>query len=124
MFAEHRPDALLRLGVVGLLAGLFSGIFGVGGGAIAVPLLVLWLGYDERRAAATSLAAIVLIAGVGASAQAAHGLVSARDALIVGLPAIAGVLFGTWLQQRIRVTAIAVCFAVVAFAAAIELVIK
>ncbi|HUA11557.1 MAG TPA: sulfite exporter TauE/SafE family protein [Solirubrobacteraceae bacterium] len=124
MLAQRRSDAVGRLAAIGLLAGLFSGIFGVGGGAVAVPLLVLWLGYDERRAAATSLAAIVLIAGVGAAAQAAHGLVSVRDALIVGVPAVGGVLFGTWLQQRVRVTAIAVSFTVVAVVAAVELVLK
>ena len=42
--------------------GLFSGLFGVGGGTVIVPLLVLWLGYEEREATGTSLAAIVLIA--------------------------------------------------------------
>src|SRR3954467_7471585 len=47
----------LQLAVVGTAAGLFSGLFGVGGGAVIVPLLVLWLGYGERVAAGTSLAA-------------------------------------------------------------------
>ena len=44
---------------VGLLAGLLSGLFGVGGGTVIVPLLVLILGFDQRLAAGTSLAAIV-----------------------------------------------------------------
>ena len=113
-----------RLALIGAAAGLFSGIFGVGGGAVAVPLLVIWLGFGEREATATSLAAIILIAAVGAAAQAAHGLVHARDAALVGVPAVAGVLAGTRLQQRVQGPAIAICFAVVAVAAALELVLR
>jgi len=113
-----------RLAVVGLAAGLFSGIFGVGGGAVAVPLLVIWLAFGEREATATSLAAIVPIAAVGAGAQAAHGFVHPLDAALVGIPAVAGVLLGTRLQQRVQGPVIAICFAVVAVAAAVELVLR
>ena len=56
---------LLRLAVIGTLAGVFSALFGVGGGTVIVPLLILWLGYEEREATGTSLAAIVLIALLG-----------------------------------------------------------
>ena len=115
---------LVRLAVIALAAGLFSGIFGVGGGAVAVPLLVIWLGFGEREATATSLTAIILIAAVGAGAQAAHGLVNARDAALLGIPAVAGVLLGTKLQQRVAGPAIAICFAIVAGAAALELVLR
>ena len=50
---------LLRLAVAGTAAGAFSGLFGVGGGVVMVPLLILWLGYGEREATGTSLAAII-----------------------------------------------------------------
>src|SRR5919202_5907374 len=60
----------LQLAAAGTAAGVFSGLFGVGGGALIVPLLVLWLGYEQRVAAGTSLAAIVLIAAVTAGLQA------------------------------------------------------
>ena len=68
---------------IGTLAGLFSGLFGVGGGSVIVPLLVLWLGYDERAATATSLAAIVFIAAFAAAVQGAlRQRAPARRALV------------------------------------------
>jgi len=54
--AERPLGRLLTLMAIGTLAGLFSGLFGVGGGSVIVPLLILRLGYDERAATATSLA--------------------------------------------------------------------
>ena len=59
--------------MIGTLAGLFSGLFGVGGGTVIVPLLVLWLGYDERAATATSLAAIVVHRRFAAAVQGLYG---------------------------------------------------
>jgi uncharacterized protein len=109
---------------IGTLAGLFSGLFGVGGGSVIVPLLVLWLGYDERSATATSLAAIVFIAGFAAAAQGVYGNLNVRDAMLIGVPAVAGVLIGTWLQQRLQARAIALLFAALLVASAAELVSK
>ena len=79
---------------IGTLAGLFSGLFGVGGGSVIVPLLILWLGYDLRAATGTSLAAIVFIAAFAAAAQAAYGNVRVLDGLLMGVPAVGGVLLG------------------------------
>ena len=115
---------MLELAAIGTLAGLFSGLFGVGGGSVVVPLLVLWLGYGERAATATSLAAIVFIAGFAAAVQGAYGNVRVLDAALIGVPAVAGVLAGTWLQQRLRSRAIALLFAAVLAASAVELVIR
>jgi uncharacterized protein len=109
---------------IGTAAGLFSGLFGVGGGSVIVPLLVLWLGYDERAATATSLAAIVFIAAFGAAAQGLYGNVHVLDAALVGVPAIGGVLLGTWLQQRVDVRSISLLFAAVLIASAVELVLR
>src|SRR5687767_14688059 len=58
---------LPQLAVIGTVAGLFSGLFGVGGGIVMVPLLVLWLGFEEREATGTSLAAIIVIAAFTAA---------------------------------------------------------
>ena len=113
----------LMLAVVGTLGGAFSGLFGVGGGIVMVPLLILWGGYDVRRATGTSLAAIVIIATVAASTQAAYGNVHVDDGLLVGLPAVGGVLFGTWLQQRIAIRWISLGFAVLLIAVAVKLVV-
>jgi uncharacterized membrane protein YfcA len=109
---------------IGTLAGIFSGLFGVGGGSVIVPLLVLWLGYDERAATATSLAAIVFIAGFAAAVQGLYGNVHLLDAALVGIPAVFGVLIGTWLQQRLQARSIALLFAAVLVASAVELVIR
>lgn len=110
--------------LIGTAAGLFSGLFGVGGGTVLVPLLVLWLGYGEREATGTSLAAIVCIAGFAAAVQAGYGNVRVGDALLLGLPAVGGVLFGAWLQQRLRSPTIALLFAAVLAASAVELVLQ
>src|SRR6478736_61184 len=61
--------ATLKLAAIGTLAGIFSGLFGVGGGTVIVPLLIFWFGYGERLATGTSLAAIVLIGLLGTVAQ-------------------------------------------------------
>jgi uncharacterized membrane protein YfcA len=110
--------------VIGTLAGLFSGLFGVGGGSVIVPLLILWLAYDERSATATSLAAIIFIAAFGAAAQGLYGNVNVLDAVLIGLPAVGGVVIGTWLQQRLSVRWISLLFAAVLVASAVELVLQ
>jgi hypothetical protein len=124
VLAERSYSRSLKLALIGTLAGLFSGLFGVGGGSVIVPLLVLWLGYEERGATATSLAAIVFIAAFAAAVQGLYGNVDLRDAALVGVPAIAGVLLGTWLQQRLQARAISLAFALVLIASAVELVLR
>lgn len=114
----------LRLAAIATLAGIYSGLFGVGGGSVIVPLLVLWLGYDSRRATATSLAAIVLIAGFAAATQGAYGNVNLSDGLLVGVPAIGGVLFGTWLAQRLHTRVISLLFAALLVASAVDLIVR
>jgi uncharacterized membrane protein YfcA len=114
---------LLRLAVIGTAAGFFSGLFGVGGGTIMVPLLILWLGYGEREATGTSLMAIIVIAALGAGLQSLYGNVHPLEALIVGAPAIAGVIAGTALQQRVPERAVALAFAVLLVISAVLLVV-
>ena len=87
-----------------------------------VPLLVLWLGYDERSATGTSLAAIVVIATFATIAQGAYGNVDVLKGVLIGVPAVGGVLFGTWLQQRVRTETIGLLFAVLMIAVAVDLV--
>jgi uncharacterized membrane protein YfcA len=122
--APTAPKHALKLMAIGTAAGLFSGIFGVGGGTVIVPLLVLWLGYGEREATGTSLAAIVFIAGFAAAVQAGYGNVRVLDGLLVGIPAVGGVLLGAWLQQRLRSRTIALLFAAVLVASAVELLVR
>jgi hypothetical protein len=113
----------LTLAAIGTLAGLFSGLFGVGGGAVIVPLLVLWLGVDERLATGTSLAAIVVIAAAATAVHGAYGNVQLGEGLLVGMPAVAGVLIGTELQQRIPAKAISLVFSAMLVVVAADLLL-
>ncbi len=107
-----------RLAVIATLGGVFSGVFGVGGGVIIVPLLILWLGYGEREATGTSLAAIAVIGALAAGAHAYRGAVDVPSALLVGLPALVGVVAGTALQQRVPARAFSGAFALILVVAA------
>jgi uncharacterized membrane protein YfcA len=100
----------VRLLFIGLLAGFFSALFGVGGGLIIVPLLLL-SGFKERPAMATSLAAIGLIALVGTISYAAHGDLKPGAAAMVGIPAAFGAVGGAALQQRLSGRALSYLFA-------------
>ena len=113
----------LRLAAIGTAAGLFSGLFGVGGGVLIVPLLVLWCGFDARLATGTSLAAIVVIASIAAAVHGAYGNVHLQEGVLVGIPAVAGVLIGTELQQRITTKAISLIFAAMLAVVAVDLLI-
>ena len=113
---------MLKLAATGTAAGLFSGLFGVGGGTVIVPALVLSLGYEERMATGTSLAAIVVIAIIATIAQGTYGNVHVIDGMLVGIPAVGGVLLGTWIQQRVRAETIGLLFAILLLAAAVDLV--
>ena len=114
---------LVRLAVIATAAGAFSGLFGVGGGTIIVPLLILWLGFGEREATGTSLAAIVVIALLAAIGQGLYGNVDLLEGLLVGVPAVAGVIAGTALQQRLPERAVSLIFAVLLAAIAVELLV-
>jgi hypothetical protein len=114
---------MLKLAAIGTAAGAFSGLLGVGGGSVIVPLLIVWLGYGAREATGTSMMAIVVIAALAVTLQGFYGNVDPPNAALVGLPAIAGALAGTAIQQRIPERLIAVLFAVLLIAIAIELII-
>jgi uncharacterized membrane protein YfcA len=103
---------LLRLAVIATVAGAFSGLFGVGGGTVIVPLLILWLGYQEHEATGTSLAAIGLIAIFGSLVQGLFGNVDVLKGVLIGIPAVGGVIVGTALQQRVPGRALSGIFAV------------
>jgi uncharacterized membrane protein YfcA len=113
----------LKLAVIGTAAGAFSGLLGVGGGSVIVPLLIVWLAYGEREATGTSMMAIILIAALAVTVQAFYGNVDPPNAALVGVPAIAGAVAGTALQQRLPERAISLLFALVLVVIAVELII-
>ncbi|WP_226531420.1 sulfite exporter TauE/SafE family protein [Microbacterium paraoxydans] len=100
------PRAYITFIGIGLLAGLLSGLFGVGGGTVIVPLLVLLLHFDQRLAAGTSLAAIVPTASVGVISYATTGSVAWIPAIILAAGAVLGAQIGTRLLPRISQTAL------------------
>jgi uncharacterized membrane protein YfcA len=110
-----------RLVGIALVAGLFSALFGVGGGIIAVPLLILAMGLPERVATATSLGAIGITALAGVIVYGLRGEVQVEYAAVVGLPAMLGALVGSSLQQRIRASTLTYAFAVLIVAVGIWL---
>jgi hypothetical protein len=113
-----------RLVLIGLVAGFVSALLGVGGGIVTVPLLLLYCGFEERPAAATSLAAIGLTAAAGTTFYAFHGRVEPQDAALVGLPAAVGAVAGTALQQRLHGRTISLLFAAFLVAIAIRLLVE
>lgn len=106
---------------MGTAAGLFSGLFGVGGGTIIVPLLILWFGYGEREATGTSLAAISIIGAVGAATHGAYGNVDVESAVQIGAFAVVGVIAGTALQQRVPMRVISLMFSGLLVVVAIDI---
>jgi uncharacterized membrane protein YfcA len=113
----------VRFVLIGLVAGFFSALFGVGGGVVIVPLLLL-CGWQAREATATSLAAIGITAVSGVIAYAIHGDVNVGYAALVGLPAAASVAGATALQQRLHTRTIELLFSVFLFALAVWLFVK
>jgi uncharacterized membrane protein YfcA len=101
----------LKLLAIGLVAGLFSALFGVGGGIVIVPLLILLCAFDGRAATGTSLAAIGITALAGTILYAFEGHIHPGHGALVGLPAAAGALVGTAVQQRISMRALTFAFA-------------
>jgi uncharacterized membrane protein YfcA len=114
----------MRLAAIGTAAGLFSGLFGVGGGTVIVPLLIVWFAYDERVATGTSLLAIAVTAAIGTVLQVAYGNVDFVKGALVGVPALGGVVAGTAVQQRIGGRLLTLLFALFLVAVAVDLVIR
>jgi uncharacterized protein len=109
---------------IGLAAGFFSALFGVGGGVVVVPLLVLLAGFRPLEAAATSLATVGITALFGMAAFGVLGEVSWADAVVVGLPAVAGVIVGTAVQQRVSSRLLTALLGALLVAIAIRLLLE
>lgn len=103
---SFRAGRIIRLALIGLVVGFFSGLFGVGGGIVLVPLLIVVLGFGQRRASGTSLAAVLPTAIAGMVAYASHGSVDWIAGAILAAGAIAGSLVGTWLLHHTHQTAL------------------
>jgi len=92
---------LLVVGGIGLFAGVLSGLFGIGGGTVIVPLLILTVGLSTTQAAGTSLAALVLPVGaLGALEYWRGGFVDLRFAAVLAV----GLLLGAYLGARLGIS--------------------
>lgn len=109
--------------MIAVSAGAFSGVFGVGGGTVIVPLLILLFGYLPRLATGTSMAAIVGVAALATIGQGFFGNVHVLTGLVLAVPATIGVLAGTAVQQRLPQRAISYCFAALLMLVVVEMVI-
>lgn len=103
-------DWLVPLGG-GMAAGFLAGLFGVGGGVLLVPLLVLVLGRSQHVAHATSLVAIIVPAVAGTFRFALDGSVAWGPAALVAAGALAGVQFGAALLPRVSERRLQLLFA-------------
>jgi uncharacterized membrane protein YfcA len=97
--------------VMGVGAGVVSGLLGVGGGILFVPALTLVLSLSQVRAESTSLFAIIPVALVGAARQRRYGNVRVRDGAVVGLLSGLGVLAGVALANTLSDRALRIGFA-------------
>jgi uncharacterized membrane protein YfcA len=104
---------ILLVLVLGFAAGAISGIFGVGGGVLFVPTLVLVAGLPQLEAQATSLAAIIPVVAAGAWRQHRYGNVRWRPALVIGLASMVGVAGGVALAVALSENTLRRLFAVV-----------
>jgi len=108
--------------LIGVLAGLASGLLGIGGGILFVPALTLLLGHSQVEAEATSLLAIVPVAAVGSWRQHRYGNLHVRDAGLMGVLSIAGVLAGVALANVLPERALRIGFALLLLNMARQLV--
>jgi len=111
---------LLSIGVIG---GIFAGLFGVGGGFIMVPLMMLWLRFDQRHASATSLIAIVPPAALSAAFYGANAQIELLAAAIMAAGALGGAPLGAWLLRRISLLWLKWIFIAGLIATAVRIVI-
>ena len=107
-------QTIVLLVVVGLLAGILSGLVGLGGGVIIVPALVLLLGFSQHQATGTSLGILLLPAGIFAVINYYQkGLIDVRVVLLIFVGFLAGGWLGSKISLSINETLLKKIFAVV-----------
>lgn len=122
-FAEA-PVAPRYYLAIGLIGGLFSGLLGIGGGTVMVPLMVLWLGITQREAHALSLAAIIPISLVAVLVYGQAGEVDLVGAAALTLGAIFGARVGAGLLAKASERPLKFAFGFFLLIAAIMLILE
>jgi hypothetical protein len=121
--AERALVSTSRCTLVGLAAGFMSGLFGVGGGILIVPALVAVLGFEQRLAHGTSLAAVLPISVASLIGYVVHGNVDWTVGALLALGAVAGAVVGTHFLHRLPHEALAIGFAVLLVATAARMIL-
>jgi uncharacterized membrane protein YfcA len=121
---EYTWYAICGLVVLGLVMGIASGLFGIGGGVIVVPMLVALFGASDLLAKGTSLLAIIPSALTGTIANVRHRLVSWGDGLLVGIPAALASFGGSALAFLIPPRLSTILFAILILAATTQMVVR
>ena len=116
--------AFLLAAVLGVAAGVLSGMFGVGGGILFVPTLALVLGLTQLEAQASSLAAMIPVVALGAWRQHGYGNVRWRAAVVVGLASAGGVAVGALLAESLANDVLRKLFAGLLLVTAAQLVVS
>ena len=115
--------ALAKAIALGAVAGTVAGLFGVGGGVIVVPGLVLWLALSQREASGTSTATIVASSAAAMIAFGVGGNIDWRAAGLILIGSVVGAWGGAWIAERVNERALAVAFAVILAVAGIRMAI-
>jgi hypothetical protein len=119
---QARTGFDFRLVVIGLAGGALSGFFGVGGGILLVPLIILFLATPRKVAHATSLGAIVALSFAGTLGFALSGQVNWVVGITIGAGGIVGGALGAHYMNRLSPRTLRLIFAVVLIAAGVRMV--
>jgi hypothetical protein len=103
---------ILACCLIGVLMGVLSGLIGVGGGIIAVPAMIYFLGMDPRVAMGTSLAIIVPVALAGAMKRFHQGDVNVAAFVCISVLGMGSAVFGAWLSSQLSSLTLQRTFAV------------
>lgn len=107
----------LKFLIIGLVGGITSGVFGIGGGVVIVPLLIYWMGFTQQRATGTSLAVLLPPIGLAAAIEYyRHGNMDLRAALIVAVAMFTGAWVGAWFANRVPAAPLRLGFGVLMIA--------
>jgi len=118
------PVSIPGLVILGLVMGIASGLFGIGGGVIVVPILVALFGAGDLLAKGTSLLAIIPGAVTGTVRNARAGLVDVIDGTIVGVTAAIASFGGVAIASALSPQLASILFAVLLLAATVQLVVR